>query len=263
MKINSMALDSFQNKDKFIYAGEFEKGVFQGLGRYWDQSQLMLFQGEFQHGQKNGNGRLETYRNNISYGSLIPQSSSVTFKTYKKYILETIIQEIKRDLEEEVTGEIRNVENKLKDKFNTLSISETDYKPEIDEFRQERTKSTFEKRYIGEFKHDFKHGLGTMKYSNGDVYEGEYRNDKRHGFGRYIYLSISQDSLLYIGQFQSDTMNGEGKMIFKDKTEFNGKFKNNRMHDEDATFKYANGDIYHGGIAHNFKHSKDGEYIYN
>mmetsp|Transcript_10183 Transcript_10183/g.8987 ORF Transcript_10183/g.8987 Transcript_10183/m.8987 type:complete len:184 (+) Transcript_10183:305-856(+) len=57
-------------------------------------------------------------------------------------------------------------------------------------------------------------------------------------------------------------MNGQGTMIFKDKTEFQGKFKNNKMHDEQAIFKYANGDVYQGGIAHGVKHSKDAEYIY-
>mmetsp|Transcript_27452 Transcript_27452/g.27331 ORF Transcript_27452/g.27331 Transcript_27452/m.27331 type:complete len:231 (+) Transcript_27452:404-1096(+) len=126
-----------------------------------------------------------------------------------------------------------------------------------------RARSTFDKKYIGEFKHDFKYGLGIMEFSNGDTYQGEYINDKRHGFGKYTYLSVGHDCLVYFGQFSQDTMNGEGKMVFKDGTVFEGNFKNSKMHDEDAMLKYPNGDVYTGGIAHNQKHSKDGEYIYS
>ena len=158
---------------------------------------------------------------------------------------------------------MNKIENNVKNKFNILSLIPMEYESEIDELKKERSRSTFEKRYIGEFKHDFKHGLGIMKFSNGDIYEGEFRNDKRNGIGKYIFLTTGHDCLLYIGEFSNDTMSGEGKMIFKNGSIFDGKFKNNKMPDEDAIFKYANGDIYHGGIANNLKHSKDAEYIYS
>lgn len=30
-----------------------------------------------------------------------------------------------------------------------------------------------------------KHGVGKLRYVNGNTYEGEFVNDKKHGFGRY------------------------------------------------------------------------------
>ncbi len=32
-----------------------------------------------------------------------------------------------------------------------------------------------------------RHGIGCLKYVNGDVYEGEFKNDLRHGRGLHKY----------------------------------------------------------------------------
>ena len=37
----------------------------------------------------------------------------------------------------------------------------------------------------GEFSEDKIHGVGTLTYANGNVYEGEFLNDKSHGVGTF------------------------------------------------------------------------------
>ena len=49
-------------------------------------------------------------------------------------------------------------------------------------------------KYVGEYKNDMMHGLGTYTYgpkseSAGDKYVGAWKNDKRHGLGTYTYVN--------------------------------------------------------------------------
>ena len=55
-----------------------------------------------------------------------------------------------------------------------------------------------------------RHGLGKMKYNNGDTYDGEWRNDQEHGSGTYTHSNGSK----HAGEFK----NGEecGQMKFYD-----------------------------------------------
>lgn len=34
-----------------------------------------------------------------------------------------------------------------------------------------------------------RHGLGTMMYANGDMYEGQWSNDVKHGQGTFFYIN--------------------------------------------------------------------------
>ena len=255
-----MDLVYFTNKDKFVYAGEFKNGLFDGIGRYSDQSQLMIYQGEFLMGQKSGKGRLEWYINNMSLSSLIPQVSEVDFKWYKTYIKDKIVNDAKRDIETEITKVIKNITKEytgMDDGLITEKIKEFEVdKDTIDDLIKEKARSTLEKQYIGEFSHDFKQGFGIMKYSNSDIYEGQFKGDKRHGFGKYTYLSPSHSWLWYIGKFNEDNFHGFGKLLFQNGDIFLGEFRNNKLHDENAKIIYANSDIYEGGVAMSMKHSK-------
>ena len=256
-KFNGYGL--YSKKDKFIYVGQFQNSQFHGYGKYWDPAQLMLFQGEFQNGQKSGRGRLESYRNNISYSSLVPQQADVDSKNYLQYIRDQVIVEIRKDLENEVSAQIKYAN----DDMNSHNKQDSFDNDTIEENRKERTRCTFEKRYLGEFRSDFKNGSGVMKYSNSDVFIGQFKNDKRHGCGRYIYLSAGAQWLMYLGEFNEDVMSGFGKMRFVNGDLYTGEFKNNKMHDENANIEYSNLDIYKGGVAQNMKHSKNGEYLYS
>ena len=61
-------LGYFEKKGKFVYCGEFENGLFNGVGRLVDSEKFMVYQGEFRQGKKEGRGRLETYNSNFALG---------------------------------------------------------------------------------------------------------------------------------------------------------------------------------------------------
>jgi len=42
-------------------------------------------------------------------------------------------------------------------------------------------------RYEGEFRDCLKHGLGTERFHNGDVYIGNYAHGKPEGYGEYYW----------------------------------------------------------------------------
>ena len=52
--------------------------------------------------------------------------------------------------------------------------------------------------YIGEFKNNLKHGIGTMVYPTGAKYKGAWKKGERHGAGVYI----EADGTKYIGEWK-------------------------------------------------------------
>lgn len=47
-----------------------------------------------------------------------------------------------------------------------------------------------------------RHGLGTMNYANGDVFEGQWANDQKHGNGTHYYHAKGRR---FDGIWQTDT----------------------------------------------------------
>ena len=218
-------------------------------------------------GQKSGKGRLEWYINNMSLSSLIPQVSEVDFKGYRGYIKDKIVNDVKKDIEAEITKTIKAVSKEysgMDDSLITEKIKEFEVdKDAIDDLVKEKARSTLDKQYIGEFSHDFKQGFGVMKYSNSDFYEGQFKGDKRHGFGKYTYLSPTHGCLCYFGKFNEDSLHGYGKLFWHNGDILLGEFRSNKMHDENGLIKYANSDVYEGGVAMNMKHAKNAKYTYS
>ncbi|GET89504.1 hypothetical protein, conserved [Leishmania tarentolae] len=131
------------------------------------------------------------------------------------------------------------------------------------------------KEYIGDFdaKH-YRHGMGLMRYYNGDVYEGEWRDncrhgrgklrkvdgevydgdwvfDQRHGNGKIMYPNGS----LFKGSMECNQRNGEGIMRFANGDEFFGTFKKDRI-DGHGTMRYRNGDVYEGAWRGQLRHGQ-------
>ena len=75
-------------------------------------------------------------------------------------------------------------------------------------------------KYIGEWKDDKMHGLGTYIFADGDKYVGEWKGHKMHGQGTYTYGPKSE----WAGD------------------EYAGEFKNNKRHGL-GTYTYARGDM--------------------
>mmetsp|Transcript_23002 Transcript_23002/g.26377 ORF Transcript_23002/g.26377 Transcript_23002/m.26377 type:complete len:117 (+) Transcript_23002:190-540(+) len=115
----------------------------------------MVYSGEFNLGQKSGLGRLECYPNaplfmkngtsDLSMNSLIPQYSEVTHKNYKAYIRDSIMAEVKKDVEGDlakivsrITQQYKGVElGFVKDKIREFDLDEYD----MEDLRKEKTKS--------------------------------------------------------------------------------------------------------------------------
>ena len=51
--------------------------------------------------------------------------------------------------------------------------------------------------FEGEFKNNFRHGVGRYAYETGDVYEGHYANDTRDGKGVYFFANGDGERCAY------------------------------------------------------------------
>ncbi|CBZ27962.1 conserved hypothetical protein [Leishmania mexicana MHOM/GT/2001/U1103] len=131
------------------------------------------------------------------------------------------------------------------------------------------------KEYIGDFdaKH-YRHGMGLMRYYNGDLYEGEWRNNCRHGRGKLRKVDgevydgdwafdqrhgnakiMYPNGSLFKGSMEHDQRNGEGIMRFANGDEFFGTFKKDRI-DGHGTMRYRNGDVYEGSWRDQLRHGQ-------
>ena len=111
-----------------------------------------------------------------------------------------------RDGEKLTYGESRNIDG-------TQSIS---FKLPTGYYQTENT---------GDYENDCKHGTGTYKYTNGDVYEGEFVNDVRQGEGTYMW----KNGEYYIGEFQNNMMHGQGVYFWPSGRTYEGNFYENKM----------------------------------
>lgn len=99
--------------------------------------------------------------------------------------------------------------------------------------------------YDGQWKNGQKHGEGTHRYRNGDVYKGPWQNGKRHGEkGTYIYHNKS--SAEYIGGWLNDKKHGFGVMTFSNGDKYEGNWEKNNMEAKKATYTHRDGSKYIG-----------------
>jgi hypothetical protein len=71
-----------------------------------------------------------------------------------------------------------------------------------------------------------RHGHGTMKYSNGNIYTGDWIQDRFDGNGEYIWA----DGRRFIGSFKADKIDGMGTGIWPDGRKYEGEYKNDLAH---------------------------------
>ncbi|KAJ8319767.1 hypothetical protein KUTeg_001354 [Tegillarca granosa] len=92
----------------------------------------------------------------------------------------------------------------------------------------------------GNWKDGRLHGLGKVKYSNGDVYEGYFKEGERHGHGVYSQGKYTSNTAsVYIGEWLSDKRNGygvlddilkgEGLIVTLDGMYFEGNFTHDKL----------------------------------
>lgn len=76
--------------------------------------------------------------------------------------------------------------------------------------------------YQGELKGESRHGIGRLRYKNGNIYEGEFENGIRHGRGKMTYPN---GNVFYEGEFSGDEYHGRGKLISANGEVHEGEFK--------------------------------------
>ena len=73
------------------------------------------------------------------------------------------------------------------------------------------------------FEEDRASGIGSLVYSNGDIYEGSWDQDQRHGFGKFVSFH-SGSAVIYEGNWKDGIKEGRGKMTFANGDSFEGKW---------------------------------------
>jgi hypothetical protein len=71
-----------------------------------------------------------------------------------------------------------------------------------------------------------RHGQGTMKYFNGNVYIGNWRDDCFDGSGEYFWA----DGRKYVGTFKKDKLDGRGVGIWPDGRKYEGEYTMDQAH---------------------------------
>jgi|TARA_B110000977_G_scaffold158924_1_gene202622 hypothetical protein len=94
--------------------------------------------------------------------------------------------------------------------------------------------------YDGQWKDDFRHGVGTFHLSGVYKYDGAWKDDARHGQGKCVYA----DGTYYDGTWHENAYNGEGKYESAEET-YEGGWSENLKHGGGSA-KYADGGRYQG-----------------
>ena len=71
-----------------------------------------------------------------------------------------------------------------------------------------------------------KHGIGTLVYDNGFMYQGMFKNDQMDGLG----FSLDHKLNRYMGEHQEGQRNGAGIFRVHDGRVYEGSWRNNRLH---------------------------------
>ena len=66
-------------------------------------------------------------------------------------------------------------------------------------------------KYVGEWKNNKEHGLGTYIYPNGNKYIGEFKYGKGNGLGTFYSRGKTlEENYKYVGEFKDDKFHGRG-----------------------------------------------------
>ena len=108
---------------------------------------------------------------------------------------------------------------------------------------------TTSEQYRGEWRHNLRHGYGTLTRADRSVYEGHFQRNQRHGEGALFIASPHPPHTLtrvYTGQWVHDAKQGVGTYHYADGSRYEGQWHANQRHGQGSLFA-ANGDSYTGG----------------
>jgi len=93
-------------------------------------------------------------------------------------------------------------------------------------------------QFSGRIINSFRHGYGTMRWTNGESYSGDFFWNLKHGNGLYIWPTGET----YDGQYIMNQMNGTGVYYYNNGYKYEGEFRKDEFHGE-GTIYNSNGDI--------------------
>ncbi len=145
------------------------------------------------------------------------------------------------------------------------SIDSDDFGSNVAVFVHGRIKFTFEDgEYDGEWRGGLRHGDGTFRLNNGDVYEGKFSHDMKHFRGKYT----NANGATYDGQWVRNRKHGMGRLEWPDGNVYTGNFANDKKHGfgsvifandgkcllPGSDFSWSAGDRYDGLFQHDARH---------
>lgn len=247
-----------------IYTGEFQENKYHGLGRFKSHDKNTTYFGQWEVGEKSGEGEELTYINHVYVGvgmELFKKNGNLNVvSTVKGQPAETAGIEA-GDLITHIDGvrvldfSQRRVVNMIKDGAIGSSINLTLLKKgKALPVQTSMVRAAFELssrgKFVGNFKNDDWISGGTFVFDNGNEYKGEFQNKMMHGHGTLSYA----DGKKYVGEFESGRMHGQGTFTFQDGTKRQGQFKNDEH--VKGTIAYENGSQYTGEFRDETYHGK-------
>ncbi|KAG2374572.1 hypothetical protein C9374_010591 [Naegleria lovaniensis] len=197
-----------------MFKGDVENGVPHGKGLYYTKDGTS-YDGGWIQGKRNGKGRLEYPDGSVYEGEFLnDMRHGHGHYTTPNYVYEGLWANDKRNGQ----GMIEYV---FGDKYDGCFTNN---------FPDGKGQYCFcdGSIYTGEFKHGWRHGVGTIQYADGITkYEGEWDCDRRTGNAKIVYLEG-----VYTGQVKDGRRHGNG------------------------SFTYSNGDVYEGHWENDKKHGK-------
>ena len=106
--------------------------------------------------------------------------------------------------------------------------------------------------YKGEFVDGKRCGTGMMKYVNGGEYKGEWKDDIKHGKGTRMKYANGN---VYKGEFVDGKRCGTGMMKYVNGHEYEGEFKDGHKNGK-GTITMSSGDIYDGQWENNLRNGE-------
>ena len=134
--------------------------------------------------------------------------------------------------------------------------------PTIDEFGNSIVKYDNGDLYRGEMKDNMRHGTGTMRYANGDVYVLILYYSFIFLFLLLLTYYCTFRFILihsYEGKFHQNSRQGKGVLTYNSGHVYNGEW-NNDLREGRCIYKYFYGDIYEGSYFNDHK-SGTGTYV--
>ena len=208
--------------DSNYYIGEIKNGKPNGKGKVYNKNNVLIYEGDFINGIKEGIGNMNLGDDKYYYGYFKNGKFNGKGILYKK-LNETVY------VDQPIEKEIFCIENekRMKKKFNNITIINGGKFKKYDvmkiyegefingEFNGigiqllQNYKNDFE-RYEGQFKNNKKEGKGIIFYKNGKKrYEGDFHDDDITGRGKYFH----ENDYYSLANFIEGKRNGKGKIF--------------------------------------------------